>query len=60
MVAGATGGKVGDRSNADTGRNIGEAALIEIVLGLELDVQWVRDENRFPLGIRRDFYGVIG
>jgi hypothetical protein len=32
MVAGATGRKAGGRSNADTGRNIGEAALIEIIL----------------------------
>lgn len=60
MVAGATGGKASGRSSADTGRNIGEAALIEVILGLEPSVRRVRDENRFPLGIRWDFYGVVG
>ena len=60
MVAGSTGGKAGGRSNADTGRNTGEAALTEIILRLEPSVQRVRDENRFPLGIRWDFYGVVG
>ncbi len=60
MVAGAIGGKAGGRSNADTGRNIGESTLTEIILRLEPSVQRVRDENRFPLGIRWDFYGVVG
>ena len=60
MVAGSTGGKAGVRSNADTGRNTGETALTEIILRLEPSVQRVRDENRFPLGIRWDFYGVVG
>jgi hypothetical protein len=41
------------------GRDIGEGALAEIVTSLEPAVQRVRDENRFPLGIRWDFYGII-
>lgn len=60
MVAGATGGKADGRSNANTGRNTGEAALTEIILRLEPSVQRMRDENRFPLGIRWDFYGIVG
>jgi len=59
MIAGATGEKVGDRSNADKGRNIGETTLMEIILRLEPNVQQLKDENRFPLGIRWDFYGLV-
>jgi hypothetical protein len=59
MVAGATGGKAAGRSIADAGRNIGEAALKEIVLRLEPNVRMVMDRNRFPLGMRWDFYGIV-
>ncbi|MFC1869821.1 hypothetical protein ACFLYE_00950 [Chloroflexota bacterium] len=59
MVAGTTGGKAGGRSNADTSRDIGEAALTEVILRQEPDVQRVRDESKFPLSIRWDFYGVV-
>lgn len=59
MVAGAIGEKTGGRSNADKGRSIGENALVEIILRLEPSVQRLKDENRFPLGIRWDFYGLV-
>lgn len=59
MVTGAMGEKAGGRSNSDKGRNIGETALNEIILRLEPNVQQIKDENRFPLGIRWDFYGLV-
>lgn len=53
------GDKAAGRSNTNIGRDIGEDALNETILRLEPNVQRVRDENRFPLGIRWDFYGVV-
>ena len=52
--------KSADRSITNVGRDIGEGILTEIIERLEPNVQRVRDENRFPLGIRWDFYGVVG
>ena len=46
-------------SIADVSRDIGEGILMEIILGLEPNLQRLRDENRFPLGVRWDFYGVV-
>ena len=60
MIESLIGGRTAGRSNANIGREIGEDALGEIIHSLEPDVQRVRDENRFPLGIRWDFYGVAG
>lgn len=59
MVAGVTGGKVGGRSNANFGRETGEDALKRTILMLEPNVEQVKDENKFPCGIRWDFYGVV-
>ncbi len=59
MVAGASGGNAGSRSNADNGRYIGEAALSHIILQLEPNVQRIRDGSKFPLGIQWDFYGLV-
>ena len=60
MIEGLVGDRAAGRSNANIGREIGEDALTEIIQGSEPNVQRVRDENRFPLGIRWDFYGVAG
>ena len=60
MIEVLIGGRPARRVNANIGREIGEDTLIEIILRLEPDVHQVRDENRFPLGIRWDFYGVVG
>ena len=60
MIEGLMGDKAASHSNANIGREIGEDALNETILRLEPNVQRVRDENRFPLGIRWDFYGVVG
>jgi len=59
MVAGASGGDVGSLSNADKGRDIGEAALSHIIVHWEPSVQQIRDESKFPLSIRWDFYGLV-
>jgi hypothetical protein len=59
IIAGIDSNKVTSRRTSNLGRAIGEGALAEIVTNLEPAVQRVRDENRFPLGIRWDFYGVI-
>jgi hypothetical protein len=59
MVAGATGNESGGRSSANFGRETGENALRRIIMKSEPNVQQVRDEKRFPFGIRWDFYGVV-
>ncbi|MFC2019153.1 hypothetical protein ACFLU4_04260 [Chloroflexota bacterium] len=59
MVAGASGGNADGLSNADNGRDIGEGALSHIIAQMEPNVQRIRDESKFPLGIRWDFYGSI-
>ena len=58
MMESLVGGKTTGQSNANIGRAIGEDALVETIQRFEANVQRVRDENRFPLGIRWDFYGV--
>ena len=58
MVAGATGGESGGRSSADFGRETVEHALRRIILKSEPDVHQVIDENKYPFGIRWDFYGI--
>ena len=60
MIEGLIGDKAAGRSNAYIGREIGEGALTEIIQRLEPNIQRVWDENKFPLGIRWDFYGVAG
>ncbi|MFC1951650.1 hypothetical protein ACFLYI_01230 [Chloroflexota bacterium] len=59
MVAGASGGNADGLSNADYGRDIGEAALSHIIAQVEPNIQRIRDESKFPLGIRWDFYGLV-
>ena len=58
MVAGATGGEVGDRSSANLGRHIGEDALKNKILELEPGVL-VKDKSKYPLDVDWDFYGVV-
>lgn len=41
-------------------RSMTESVLAETILGLEPDIQQVKDENRFPFSIRWDYYGVVG
>ena len=59
MVAGTMGSEVGGRSSANSSRNIGEKALERKIRESEPNVQKVTDINRFPFGIRWDFYGEI-
>ncbi len=59
MIAGTSGGNAGSRSNASNGRYIGEVALSHIIVQLEPNVQRIKDESKFPLGIRWDFYGLV-
>lgn len=59
MVVGTTGGKVGDRSNANFSRQIGERALKDKILELELGVKQIIDESKYPYYIRWDFYGIL-
>ena len=60
MIESLIGDKSTRRSNANIGHEIGEGALCEIIQSFEPEVQQISDENRFPLGIRWDFYGVVG
>ena len=48
------------RSTASVSHDIGKGILTEIIEGLEPKVHRVRDENKYPLGIRWDFYAVVG
>ena len=59
MIAGITGGKAGGRSSANFGGETGEEALKRTILMLEPNVEQVKDESKFPCGIRWDFYGVV-
>ena len=59
MLAGVTKGEAGGHSSANFGRETGENALRKTILGLEPRVKQVKDENRFPCGIRWDFHGVV-
>lgn len=59
MVAGATGREVGGRSSASFGQQIGEDALRNTIASLEPNVKLLKDENKFPYGIRWDFCGSV-
>jgi len=59
MIAVVTGGEAGGRSSANFGREVVEKALKRRILTLEPNVEQVKDERKFPCGIRWDFYGVV-
>ena len=40
-------------------RTMREFVLAETILGQEPDVQQVKDANKFPFGVRWDYYGVV-
>ncbi len=59
MLAGTLGEPVYGRSSARIGREIGEAALREVIRRYEPDVTEVFDKEEFPLGVSWDFYGLV-
>ncbi|MBI2849703.1 MAG: hypothetical protein HYX80_01510 [Chloroflexi bacterium] len=59
MVTAAILDKSGRQSYSSIRRSIEDCILAETILALEPNVQRIRDESRFPLGIRWDYYGVV-
>ncbi|OGO24393.1 MAG: hypothetical protein A2Z28_01305 [Chloroflexi bacterium RBG_16_51_9] len=48
------------RSNSAIRQSIQDGILDETMIALEPHIQQIKDESRFPLGIRWDYYGVVG
>jgi hypothetical protein len=57
MLSGSQGQDIGRKSAADIGQEIGETKLRQEIQKRCPDVTRVVDPNKFPLGIRWDFYG---
>jgi hypothetical protein len=58
MVTAAILGKTARLSDSTVRRNIEDYVIGSTILALEPRVQQIKDESRFPMGIRWDYYGV--
>jgi len=60
IVATAILDKNPHRSNSAIRQSIQDGILDEMIIALEPHIQQIKDESRFPLGVRWDYYGVVG
>lgn len=60
MLSGMRDENVDDLSNADYARTLGEGRLIDAIRKRHPTVEQISDEQKFTLGVKWDFYGVVG
>lgn len=57
MIRGSQGKAVGESSNADAGRQLGESELERQITLLYPGISRIADESKFPLGLSWDYFG---